>query len=461
MKQWRQSMTFRLNFLFTLVTAVLLVGFGLIALALTNDHFKDLDESYLKNKATLIQEISQHTGSTRYLAERVESILGTQSGLNVALSTPTSVLFVSPGFVLDPDTKSLLQTSPPGTIVQWTSGQQRLRGLLVSIPTPSAPESSPMTAVLAIDTEHHDHFMQTFRTWLWIYLVIAIGLGALLSFWVAHKGLAPLRLIIAKARNITASQLSARIPTKDTPSELAALATSLNTMFERLEQDFERLSDFSTDLAHELRTPISNMLVQAQVTLGKTREIHDYQETLHSLVEELERLSSMVSDMLYLAKTENSLELPQRAPVALDVEALQLVEFYQLMADEKNITLTVQGHAQITGDRLMVRRVLSNLLSNAIRHALPDTNVLVNIEVNDSSSQVTVCNQGQAIPLEIQKRLFDRFFRGDAARSHPASEGSGLGLAITKAVMLAHGGSILVESVGGQTTFHLVFPKAP
>ena len=458
MKHWRQSMTFRLNFLFTLVTAVLLIGFGLIALALTNDHFKDLDESYLQNKATLIQEISQHTGSTRYLAERIESILGTQAGLNVELSTPASVKYISPGFVLEPQVKELLKTSPPGTIIQWSYGEQRLRGLLASIPTSSTTDASPLTAILAIDTEHHDHFMQTFRTWLWIYLATAIVLGALLSFWVAHKGLAPLRLIIAKARNITASQLSARIPTQDAPSELAALSTSLNTMFERLEQDFERLSDFSSDLAHELRTPISNMLVQAQVTLSKTRETHDYQETLHSLIEELERLSSMVSDMLYLAKTENSLELPQRAPISLDVEARQVVEFYQLMADEKNITLEVQGHAQIVGDRIMVRRGLSNLLSNAIRHALKDTKVIVTFDVRDKQVQVTVSNQGEPIAPEIQKRLFDRFFRGDAARSHPASEGSGLGLAITKAVMRAHGGSILVESVGTQTSFHLVFP---
>ena len=460
MKHWRQSMTFRLNFLFTLVTAVLLIGFGLIALALTNEHFKDLDESYLQDKATLIQEISQHTGSTHYLAERIESILGTQSGLNVELSSPASIKYLSPGFVLEPEVKQLLQTSPPGTIIQWSSGEQHLRGLLARIPT-SSEDNSPLTAILAIDTEHHDHFMQTFRTWLWIYLAAAIVLGALLSFWVAHKGLAPLRLIIAKARNITASQLSARIPIQDAPSELAALSTSLNTMFERLEQDFERLSDFSTDLAHELRTPISNMLVQAQVTLSKTRETHDYQETLHSLVEELERLSSMVSDMLYLAKTENNLELPQRAPISLDLEARQLAEFYQLMADEKNITLEVQGRAQIVGDRIMVRRGLSNLLSNAIRHALKDTTVMVTFDVREKQVQVTVSNQGEPIAPEIQKRLFDRFFRGDAARSHPASEGSGLGLAITKAVMRAHGGSILVESVGTKTSFHLVFPTTP
>lgn len=487
---WRHSLSLRLISLFTLVTTALLTGFGIITLTLTDRHFEELDQTYLVDKARLLREVSQPASDDDDLKRRIQAVFDVQAGLFVDISRQGQTIYRSPGFVVPASAMQMLEQLAPQTVTEWQSGAQRVRAIAVPIPLPmwlqsgdssatitntSSGATTPVTptlttptpisavqqatAILAVDTGHHDHFMRTLQAWLWTYLAIAVLLGALLSGWATRKGLAPLRLMIAKASEITGSQLSARMQTADVPAELATLARSLNDMFARLEQDFERLSDFSADLAHDLRTPLSNMLVQTQVTLSKPRSAGEYQETLLSLVEELERLSAMIGEMLYLAKTENSLETPDKVAVQLDVEANQLSEFYELIADGKNVTLRVVGQAEVMGDRTMIRRALSNLLSNAIRHAHRDSVVSIEIHPGRQQPEVWVTDTGDPIPEDIRSRLFDRFFRGEASRFHPGSERSGLGLAIVRAIMQAHGGSVHLEIQSNQVCFKLVFAR--
>lgn len=459
MTVWRRSLTFRLASLFVVVTACLLIGLGSLTLVATNRHFLELDETYLRDKGFLVQEIARHACCSQDLTDSLRSAVGTQTGLSFELREDGQSIYRSPGFEAPASTRSNLASAPAGSILQWDIANRQLRGLLVSLPLAGDTTSGRYEALLALDTEHHDHFMATFRSLMWIYVALAIALGAILGWWATRRGLTPLRPIIYKARHITASHLSDRIPIQNVPTELEPLTHTLNQMLERLEIDFRRLSDFSADLAHELRTPISNMLIQAQVTLGKRREPEQYQEILLSTVEELERLSHMITDMLYLAKTENHLETPKQSEIALEIQASELLEFYELMAEEKQVELHLSGKGTVRGDRIMIRRAISNLLSNAIRHAYKHTKVTVSIEVRPLQTILSVSNQGDVIPQNIAPRLFDRFFRADDSRSHPGLEGAGLGLAITKAVMLAHSGSISVESHSLQTVFRLIFPN--
>ena len=168
----------------------------------------------------------------------------------------------------------------------------------------------------------------------------------------------------------------------------------------------------------------------------------------------------MVSDMLFLAKTEHGLALPSQETVEVEVEAQALFDFYEALATDKDIRLELTGGGAISGDRLMLRRALSNLLSNAIRHATPDSTVTIHIESAHDWIEVSVTNPGNTISPDMQPRLFDRFFRVDKSRTHPESDGAGLGLAITRAIMDAHGGGIAVSSEAGITRFTLRFPKA-
>jgi two-component system heavy metal sensor histidine kinase CusS len=190
-------------------------------------------------------------------------------------------------------------------------------------------------------------------------------------------------------------------------------------MLDRLQQDFRRLSEFSSDLAHELRTPISNLLTETQVTLSQKRTADDYRNTLASNSEELQRLARMVSDMLFLAKTEHGLALPHPEAIALETEVAALDDFYEALAADKCLQLVTEGAAQMEGDRLMVRRALSNLLSNAIRHSPEHGQVCIAIRSTPQGAEVSVSNQGEAIAPDVLPRLFDRFYRADTARRHP------------------------------------------
>ncbi len=460
MSAWRLSLTFRLVSLFVVVIASLLVGLGWLTMAATNRHFLELDEIYLRDKGVLVREIGSHSDGMSEFVTRMREMLSTQTGLSIALYENSKPVYHSNQFSIPSDVQTALLNHQATGISQWQVGDQTLRGIAVALELPaelSEQSARSLVAILALNTEHHDHFMDSFRQLIWFYVALAICIGGLLAWWAARKGLAPLRPIIKIARQISANQLGDRISTEHMPLELRSLAETLNSMLARLEQDFLRLSDFSSDLAHELRTPISNMLVQTQVTLGKRRDVDQYQEALSSMVEELERLSHMVSDMLYLAKTEHQVEVPDLENIDLVSEARDLAEFYQLMADDKGVNIEVAGHGAIRGDRNMVRRAISNLVSNAIRHTLPGSPIGINIETSAGRSILSVSNQGDTIKPEDIDRIFDRFYRAEKARTHPGSDGTGLGLSITRAIMLAHAGQIKVTSNDGVTVFSLIF----
>ncbi|MCA1788974.1 MAG: heavy metal sensor histidine kinase, partial [Thioalkalivibrio sp.] len=248
-----------------------------------------------------------------------------------------------------------------------------------------------------------------------------------------------------------------RISQQDAPAEVRELAEAFNGMLDRLEASFRRLSDFSADIAHELRTPVSNLMTETQVALTRARSADEYRETLHSNLEEFDRLARMISDMLFLAKADNGLLPRPGEAVALEIEADALLEFYEALADEQGVQLRLSGEATVVGDRLMLRRALSNLLSNALRHTASGNAVEIEINKREDRAILAVRNPGAAIPADRLPLLFDRFHHVDLSRSG-RGEGAGLGLAITRSIVEAHGGYIQVESAHGFTTFSLHLP---
>ena len=208
-----------------------------------------------------------------------------------------------------------------------------------------------------------------------------------------------------------------------------------------------------------LRTPVTTLLTQTQVALSKPRDANEYREILYSSVEEYERLAQMINDMLFLAKAENGLYRPDRAEVDLIAETKALFEFYECWADERGVALALHGGATVTGDKLMLRRLLSNLLSNAIRHTPPAGTVTVRIEKGpERSVSISVDNPGTAIPEEHIPRLFDRFYRAEGGRQQ-GGDGAGLGLAIAKSIVELHGGAINATSNDAFTRFQAALPQ--
>ncbi len=446
------SITARLTLLFAGASATVLLALGLLITSWLEAHFANEDFASLEERVELIQKINaESTGDT--LAQKLSAALGNYPGFIAKIvAADGRVIYASSGF----DFSKADDLARSQEQFSWVQGGEKFRGVIHRSP-PGTPDAKSITVLLGLSAEIHEHFMGSFTQSLFAFVLVATIVCGLLGWWAARKGLQPLRAISSQAQNVSASQLHERMPVEDVPLEIAELANTLNSMLARLQQDFQRLSDFSIDIAHELRTPITNMMTQTQVTLTQPRSNGKYQEILASNAEEMQRLGRMISDMLYLAKTENGLNLPNVEAISLGEEAAALCEFYEALAEDKGLRLRSSGEAVIRGDKPMLRRALSNLLSNAIRHAHRDTVVEINVVATASESRVSVINQGDAIPDEDINLIFDRFYRTDKSRARPDSEGVGLGLSITKAIVKAHHGGVVVKSDAGYTIFSIYF----
>ena len=454
----RLTLTARLTLLYSVVSMAVLCGLGALVTLANQAHFVDLDRDYLADKAALVRQVVGSSNDLGELSQRLAELMQSHTGLTVRLEQAQRTLYGAAA-----ETFPAELAPAPGSLqpTDWTWAGTLLRGAAVTLPAPLflGGDSAPaLRLLLAMDTHHHTHFMEELQRSLLIYLVVAALLSGVLAWWAARRGLAPLRDMRERARRVTAHQLDERMPVASVPVEMAELAAELNTMLERLQRDFQRLSEFSSDLAHELRTPISNLLTQTQVTLAQQREAPAYRDTLASNAEEFQRLGRMVSDMLLLAKTEHGLALPHREPIRLREEVQALFDFYDAVADDKGIGLVLEGDATVTGDKLMLRRAISNLLSNAIRHAPAHSRVAVRLSQTRGEPSLCVENAGPTIAPEHLPRLFDRFYRVDKSRTQLGAEGTGLGLAITQAIMAAHGGLVSVDSSNQRTCFCLRFP---
>ena len=278
----------------------------------------------------------------------------------------------------------------------------------------------------------------------------------LLGWFAAWKGLQPIQKMAQVTEGISAQHLSHRLEIKNIPTELQSLAVAFNAMLDRLELALERLSDFSSDLAHEIRTPINNLMTQTQVCLSRSRESSDYQEVLFSNLEEFERLARTVSDMLFLAKADHGIHAFNVNKVNLAEEVEALFDFYDALAAEKGISLVQAGAASIMADPAMLRRALNNLLSNAIKYGHKDSVVHIELKQSGSTAIFSIKNRAESLSPEQLSRLFDRFYRTDLSRQR-IEEGTGLGLAITKSILELHEATIDAKFENGWIVFTIVF----
>ena len=454
----RLSLTSRLTIFFIALASSVILGLALLFMVEADRHFVDLDSAALDDKKHLIEGILASSRSHEEARSRLNEALSHHHSLYALVKGPQGEKLYQTNGYSGPTTQASFITNDDGHGLQsWRSGGREFHEMSFTAGMVQGA-AGPLQISIAVDTQHHQEFMRELRRSIAIYAVLAILLSGFLAWFAAHQGMSPLRAMKRRAAAVTGQQLQERMPEDAVPIEMADLARELNEMLGRLQNDFKQLADFAADLAHELRTPISNLLTQTQVTLSTQRDLKTYQDTLASNAEELQRLARVVSDMLLLAKTERGVDLPHKESFSAAQEARELVEFYEAVADEKRILMSVEGDGRIYGDRLMFRRALSNLLSNALRHAPVGGVVGVRIESSSRGIEVTVKNTGKEIPLDVQQRVFERFYRADSARRHPASDGAGLGLSITKAIVEAHGGAISVTSDQEWTRFRLVFP---
>lgn len=380
--------------------------------------------------------------------------------------------------VLDPEQRVIIETPGMGQLLpleRFPSAESglsdslrlgspsfRREGVFLMLSAEAQTGSTPperRILQVALDISTDLELLADYRRKLSIVLVLALAVSALAGAWLARKGTEPILAMTRQARHVSASHLNERIGVSQWPAELAELASAFNGMLDRLEDSFNRLSRFSADIAHELRTPINNLRGEAEVALSRCRSLSEYQETLTSSLEEFDRLSRMIDGLLFIARSEDPNMAVDRIQVDARKEVEAVREFYEPLAGEQDVAIRCDGSGIIVANSMLVRRAVSNLVANSIRHTPAGGSVTIRVQSTASQSfDIAVQDTGEGIPADAQATVFDRFVRVGDSRA-AGTGGTGLGLAIVQSIMRLHGGSATLRSaVGRGTTVTLHFP---
>ncbi|MEP6556938.1 MAG: heavy metal sensor histidine kinase [Burkholderiales bacterium] len=452
MTLWPRALSLRLALLFAGVSALLFGSIGIVLYqALKREIVWRDDQSLLGRVERMRSLIGDSDGidAVRRHPQLYENMLANRENqLWVLDESGHALIEINPAKVALPQVPPLpasgLGDGAPGAQLRFAWLHARHDG-------------QSLTLIAGLHLAQRDQMLRTYAVQLLFALVAGTLLAFALGWIVTRRGLQPVRTLAARALEIDAQHLHLRLHGFNDLRELQALSKALNQMLDKLEQGFVRLSRFSEDLAHEMRTPLSNLMGQTQQALQRPRPAERYQDLLASNLEEYERLARMIENMLFLARAEHPQTSIARELVALDAVAAQLCEYFEGMAEERSLSLVNLAEGTLICDPGLLRRALANLLANALRYAETGSVVTVATETSVNGLAVTVHNLGLPIPAEDLPRLFDRFYRRDPSRAE-AGDSGGLGLAIVRSIMQLHSGTADVRSDPAGIAFVLRFP---
>ena len=309
---------------------------------------------------------------------------------------------------------------------------------------------------VAQDRSVDEQFEREFGLLVAVVLVCGIFASAMIAITVTRRGLRPLNAMTRSLKRVGPNRLHERVPPAEWPRELQPVAIAFDDMLDRLEDSFTRLSQFSADLAHELRTPLANIRGEAEVALTRPRSPNEYEAVIESSVAECERLSGIIDNLLFLARAEAAESKINHSYFDGRAAIERIAAYNEAIAEERHLTITCAGQGEVYADPVLFGRAVSNLVDNAV-HFTPDGGrIAISLTTNREEAEITVEDTGCGVAAEHLPRIFDRFYRADASRS---SEGTGLGLALVKSIADLHGGSVSVASeVGRGTLVTLRFP---
>src|SRR3989338_13291 len=293
-----------------------------------------------------------------------------------------------------------------------------------------------------------------------IVVLLASSIASIfLGYLVARNGLARMREFENKIENIHSDLLHERINIQDWPKELRNVGEKFNMMLDRIQISFDQLSQFSSDIAHELRTPLHNLTGLTELALVKEKTSEEYKQTLTLCLEEYHHLSKLIENLLFLARSNHGQMILHKTSFSVKKEILKLFDYYQALAEEKEIELLCQGDATLVADLILFKRMIANLLTNSL-HYTSSTKKEIKIEVTSDEHDIFIAIHDQGIGIDSQhlSKLFDRFYRVDTSLN-TGSGGLGLGLAIVKSIIDLHKGKIRVGSqINRGTTVYITLP---
>lgn len=450
------SLARRLSIWYALSAFLLLsIATGLLYWGMIH-RFNQQNDQYLAEKISsferLLRDPSQQTATVRWEVEE-ESL--TQSSVRMLSRVTTAdghVLYETTGMSRELPADLHIPGRPYGTDVRTPSGKE-FRVLASQVEAVPLNGNPGFRVQVAIDLDYEQRLLKSYLDQLWLVLGIGLLAAVIIGFRIARGGIAPVHRMTETVKRVRSSTLSQRIGVLEMPSELSVLAETFNEMLEGLEEAFNRLSRFSSDLAHELRTPLGNIRGELEVALTRARTAPEYREIVQSSLEECQKLARLIDRMLFLARSEHPETQIRREQIDIGQELQNITDFYEPAATEREVRVQLEVKPELAADvdRTLFQLAVGNLVDNAVRHTPAGGTVTVAANRDNESLIVHVTDTGVGIAPEHLPHVFERFYRADPARSHDGGS-SGLGLALVHTIARLHKGTASIDSALGEGT---------
>lgn len=457
------SIARRLAFWYALLSMALIIAFGSVMYWVLKERLRTEDDQVLTNKlAELRAVLEQHGDDYTYLREEVERETTTSPGTYLRVLDGRGEVIaesrVSNTQAIHDTLFSAVPWQSNGLGQDWVASD----GQKYRVMSSSVFVDTRFALYVAMDLSGEEQLLAAYWRTLSFVIVMALAIAIAMGYIIARKGMKPVSRLASIVDGLSAEGLHRRISEESWPVELRPLAVKFDGLLSRLEDSFVRLSRFSADIAHELRTPLHILRGEAEIVLTKGQSADDYRACIESATEEYERLSRMVDALLFLARMEQPDAHLKKRLLLLDQEVAAVCDFYQAMADEAGVRLLAHGAGTLFADSALLRRALGNLVANALRYTHNNGQVTVESrQIQSHAVEITVSDTGDGIAAEDLPYVLDRFYRADSARSR-RDTGTGIGLAIVRSIMQLHGGTVTIQSERHHgTVVRLKFPPQP
>jgi two-component system heavy metal sensor histidine kinase CusS len=410
-----------------------LFGLSVICLAIylvTAWNFGEKQADELDHKSALVEHLlkeAEKGGDLVFLRHKLDDFFSMQDDVSLSISHAG---------------KQLFQSRP-------AAGGRWMRRDLV-VPWQQDGLTTELQVQIGVNMAQEARLLERLAWTLLGAVVLGTALVSLTGMWLVRRGLRPLKALADRTAAMAPDKANQPIDSMAFAEELRPWITQFNALLLRVQRAYVQLESFNADVAHELRTPLANLIGSTELALTRQRSNEELQTVLASNLEEIGRLSGIVTDMLFLSKADRGTSTRSRAVVSLAAQARDVIDFYDAMLDEAGLKAEVRGDAMADLDAALIRRALSNLLGNAIRFATPASTIRIDIAEDSDAFTISVANRGEPIEAAALPRLFERFYRAAQARDG-STRHHGLGLAIVEAIARMHGGRVFASSQDGET----------